>query len=572
MSYAAIIRSMIMAKQPDLDAVRALIGKNSYPSVLQDLKSYETAILNEKLSFTDDEHENFIKENINDFNRLDRSFITKAFFIAVEKGHIKTLKLILKETCIDINVLDKSYNTALMIASKSGYFEIVDYLIQQGAKINEKNKHEDTALMFAARVKSADLNFSFLTFDKNIGNNTDASGRYNDVVSILLDNGAGADIDAQGNIAGYTALMWAARYKHKEIISILLERGAKKDVKAKNGDTALMLAAQIGNKEIFSMLWCDDETDIDAQNQYGTTVLIFAAASGHKELVSFILEKGANKDAQDQCGDTALMYAARLGHKEIVDILLEQGANPKVQDNKGQTALTQLSITTKSIEIVALLARKEGIEISYDIESISSIAAYANRLIKELSNLDKEKKRKRSNSSTALVLFPSTDWSGAFPIYKRLDYISTLAKQYKVKIKHPTSAEQISNLFKKRKYNLLFVFGHGNPEEIHFTEDYSLTKKAIQIFASFRAFLDANIVLYSCSTGKERGIAELIARTSGIKTFASVGPFWDFKMKLGEGFKADFFDAEGKVLTRVIDPLAEMEKRLAARFLESQSK
>ncbi|NGX34463.1 MAG: hypothetical protein K1060chlam1_00816 [Candidatus Anoxychlamydiales bacterium] len=71
--------------------------------------------------------------------------------------------------------------------------------------------------------------------------------------------------------------------------------------------------------------------------------------------------------------------------------------------------------------------------------------------------------------------------------------------------------------------------------------------------------------MYSCSTGKERGIAELIARTSNVKTFAPVEPFHDFKMEFGDEFKVDFFDVDGKVLTRVIDPLAEIKRRFAER-------
>ena len=125
---------------------------------------------------------------------------------------------------------------------------------------------------------------------------------------------------------------------------------------------------------------------------------------------------------------------------------------------------------------------------------------------------------------------------------------------------NPNSAEQIKKKFKKREYDLLFVYGHGRSDGIRFTDDYSLTEKDVQIFESFQGSLDRNIVLYSCSTGFYEGIAELIAKTARVKTFASVDSCNDYEIDLGTEFKIDFFDPQRQVITRVIGPNGEDAK------------
>ncbi|NGX34925.1 MAG: Phosphocholine transferase AnkX [Candidatus Anoxychlamydiales bacterium] len=468
------------------------------------VRSYEESILKGNLSFTDDEHENFIKENSDDLKQLAQSLITKAFFTAIKKGHIKTLKVFQQKIDIDINVLDESEKTPLMMAIWGDHKEIVDYLIQQKAKINQIDRWGGTALTAAI---------------------------FRDQI---------------------------------EIVSILCDNGANKDVQDRDGETALMIAAARDCKEIVSIL-CNNGAERDIQNRDGKTALMIATRRGHKEIVSILCDNGANKDVQDRDGETALMIAARSCYNEIISILLEKGADSQVQNKNGQTLLSLLSIRKETIEIVDLLVRKKGIKITYDITRIETIAKYANKLIKELSKLDKKEEEKtRSHASNALVLLPLEDHNAAFNIHKILSTITTLEKSYNVKIKHPTSAEKIKRLFEKRKYDLLFILGHGSPEGIRFTDAYCLTEKDVQILESFqRPLLDARIVLFSCETGFFGGIADLIAKTARAKTFAAYAPCNDFKMELSNEFKFKFFNDLNHDVTRVIDPFAEKESEVA---------
>ena len=49
-----------------------------------------------------------------------------------------------------VDTTDKEGNTLLMLAARDGHSELVEYLIKQRAKVNERNAVGDTALRLAA--------------------------------------------------------------------------------------------------------------------------------------------------------------------------------------------------------------------------------------------------------------------------------------------------------------------------------------------------------------------------------------------------------------------------------------
>ena len=83
--------------------------------------------------------------------------------------------------------------------------------------------------------------------------------------------------------------------------------------------------------------------DKDKQDREGDTALMFAAESGHAEIVRLLLEAGAHKDLseEDPDGDvlTALVLAARNGHVEIARLLLEAGDSEDLPNPDHPTAL-----------------------------------------------------------------------------------------------------------------------------------------------------------------------------------------------------------------------------------------
>jgi uncharacterized protein len=81
-----------------------------------------------------------------------------------------------------------------------------------------------------------------------------------DVLSVCDQLARGADVDARDQ-HGQTALMLAAHAGHREIVELLIAHRANLNVTAKYGLSALMLALVAGNEEVARLL-SDAGTDL----------------------------------------------------------------------------------------------------------------------------------------------------------------------------------------------------------------------------------------------------------------------------------------------------------------------
>jgi cytohesin len=74
------------------------------------------------------------------------------------------------------------------------------------------------------------------------------------------------------------------------------------------------------------------------EDQTARTALHYACVNGNEALALALIEKGVNVDAQDSDGMTALHYAAVSGQKGIVEALLAKQAQIGLTDTQGRTA------------------------------------------------------------------------------------------------------------------------------------------------------------------------------------------------------------------------------------------
>jgi Carboxypeptidase regulatory-like domain/Ankyrin repeats (3 copies)/Ankyrin repeats (many copies) len=136
-------------------------------------------------------------------------------FIAVETGDIEIVQLLL-DNGAKINAQDKGKQTPLMRLDDDATTELVRLLVRYGAKVNAADKQGNTALTLAAGGADAE------------------------VIKALID--AGADVNAASK-SGQTALMQAAENDDLESVKLLLEAGARVNAKNKAGETAWDLAS-----------------------------------------------------------------------------------------------------------------------------------------------------------------------------------------------------------------------------------------------------------------------------------------------------------------------------------------
>lgn len=124
---------------------------------------------------------------------------------AQEKVILEEVNSIIEKR-VDINSIYDGW-TPLTLASSSGYYNMVEYLVKKGADVNAKSSYGWTALMWASMIG----NFK--------------------IVKYLVENGA--DINAK-NDYGWTASMWASMIGDFEIVNYLVKKGGVIDFEKYN--------------------------------------------------------------------------------------------------------------------------------------------------------------------------------------------------------------------------------------------------------------------------------------------------------------------------------------------------
>jgi ankyrin repeat protein len=118
----------------------------------------------------------------------------------------------------------------------------------------------------------------------------------------------------------------------------LLNGGADPDGTNARGETALMLAAQVGDLEAIRLL-IEAGAEMEAKGKFGVTALMFAAQNGDLSAMKLLVEKGADPNAKKRDGTTVLMIASMFGHAPCVEVLIAAGAHLFSKDFYGYTAL-----------------------------------------------------------------------------------------------------------------------------------------------------------------------------------------------------------------------------------------
>lgn len=235
-----------------------------------------------------------------------------------------------------------------MVAAENGHLEVVQYLKEQGANIEAKNKGGDTPFILSA-----------------------AKGHL-EVVKYLYEQGANIEMASS---RGITPLWCAAYYDHLEVVKYLKEQGANIEAVDNEGRTSLMCAAQYGHQEVVDYLkkqvsniqWVDvlDQDNyillrerlnanqirineiIIEKGGVRRSLLHWACCEGKPKLVAELLYGRAEQrvgnpgdlagvereavrsdlvvdiETPDANGFSPLHYAAGEGHLEIVRMLVE---------------------------------------------------------------------------------------------------------------------------------------------------------------------------------------------------------------------------------------------------------
>lgn len=207
---------------------------------------------------------------------------------SANNGDVKILKFLL-DSGTKINDSDsRTGRTALHNAVSHGYYDMILFLLGNGADITEVSKKGETPLHLVFNSYKANDDFNDDVRDDNIDK----------IIKLLIDNGANINVQTSYDM---TLLHYAiTRGQYPETIKLILENGANPNIKNWRGETPLHLMAKYNN---FNYNGITSEQAI--------------------ECAKLLLDNGASLNTMNNDGKTPLHLAQNLGADYIDEMMIE---------------------------------------------------------------------------------------------------------------------------------------------------------------------------------------------------------------------------------------------------------
>lgn len=270
---------------------------------------------------------------------LDQSF--SPLQSAARHGQVEVM-MVLIGAGAHTELEDMEGNTPLHCAVKSGSVPAVQVLLDKNVNIDAiDTQNERTPLLEAA-----------------------ISG-YSEIVNLLLKEGADARIvDKDGS----HFLHFAVEKRNMETLNLALETSDKILEKDKSGRIPLHVAAKTGFTEGVARLLKvgNASAQLEATTAKKRTHLHLAAKYGHLETAEALLKAGVDPEAIDEKHLTALHLATRREHLKLAKLLVGKGVDVNKLDKDGRTPLF-IAFEKKNLELIELLFPK-----TRDIKAVNS--------------------------------------------------------------------------------------------------------------------------------------------------------------------------------------------------------
>jgi ankyrin repeat protein len=261
------------------------------------------------------------------------AFAQETLVDLVKSGQRDAVLAAITSPDVDVNIAEADGSTALMWATYNVDVEMVNALIERGAKADVISSFGSSALTEAVKLNNPELVRILL----DAGANPDSPNQDNqtalmlasqlgslEIAQMLIDSGA--NVRAIETFRNQNALMWAAANNHPEIVELLIEHGAGADVglRAKSDDWGRQMTS---------------EPRAQFRNTGGLTALLYATRAGCYRCAVAIVEAGADINQPNPDGVTPLLNAIDNRAYDIAMFLLDKGAKHDVWDMSGRTPL-----------------------------------------------------------------------------------------------------------------------------------------------------------------------------------------------------------------------------------------
>lgn len=275
----------------------------------------------------------------------------------------------IEELQVDVRSIGTLRNQPIHYAARNHRDEVMAYLIQRGANLNDINAYQESALQLSGLVerfhraatnndmrtmKSLLDHFRLPVDCKNQHGQTAlhvaaAAGQL-EIVRFLVEDYQ-ANIDTAGNYRN-KAIHYAAMGRHLEVMAYLISKGASPveinswqqspHMQANLADL-LCKAAETENYQQIRFLLGDLRLPIDIRNSDSNTALIVAVKKLQLPMVRFLVEEcHANIQIKSTYSSKPIHFAASLKNLAIMEYLISKGASTQEQNAYQMNALDLL--------------------------------------------------------------------------------------------------------------------------------------------------------------------------------------------------------------------------------------
>jgi ankyrin repeat protein len=343
-----------------------------------------------------------LMENGADANRVMRHYTP--LYLAANENYIETVKVLLSFNP-DLEIEydgedDQTGYTALTIATVKGHTDVVRLLLEAGANVNHRSKHNYFPLEWAVSSNKEDIVRILMEYNTELNLvDDDGDAALNcigpstslAIAKLLINRGADPEIR---NNQGNTPLCKAVMCNNLDIVKYLIAKKAELNITGGLNGGPLHIACYQSNLGLVRILatagadvnlvdplvgtplqsacrcqrssyeketqgsiirYLINEAKADVTTVGGLYGCVLNAACGRStpEMVKLILEKGAKIDVKDGMGRLAIHFAVARS-MENFQLILDARGDVEMRDKMGRTALHWAAIGG-SVDVVALV-------------------------------------------------------------------------------------------------------------------------------------------------------------------------------------------------------------------------
>ncbi|EHQ26320.1 ankyrin repeat domain-containing protein [Mucilaginibacter paludis] len=331
---------------PDVNAVKAEIEKGNSPSQ-QNAMSMDAVTLAINAGAPTASIEYLLSQPGNDIEKLTHDGRTYLHW-AANRGNAEVVEYLLNKGA-KYNVEDSHGTTPLLFAASSGQqnTKIYDLFLAHGADLKKELSPEGANVLLLALANDKDFTLTNYFISKGLDlNSTDAAGNNAfcyaakagniDVLKALLQKGVKPNANAMlmaaqgGGRRGGGSGATLALYQYLESLNI------KPTTLAKNGENVLHSIVRKQRQNEIIEYFLSKGVDVNQADEDGNTVLMNAAlANRDTAVLAMLIPHVKNINQANQNGLTALTLAVRSNSPEVVSYLINKGADVNVVDKKG---------------------------------------------------------------------------------------------------------------------------------------------------------------------------------------------------------------------------------------------